>query len=260
MNADQHEDFARIALHLSGYDEKTCLAFVRGCKEADHLDDVACSFPLHDEFPATLSALCHFQRPDGIGYYWDRDKSLGTLRELIGDAALHLAGSKVSGTSAPMRLACADQPGAVLSDFRFPSVALYGSHWSTFPHLSEENGRACHLVQDSCIPHHAWGVLLWGHQEFEDALEALWDQHRVMLKASSDPKASEREFCQLVRSIDCRAATVEELIKSNAAWSLEWFGQPHRQEECSISDCLAVCSRAVAATMRAMQIMGITRS
>lgn len=250
MNGDHHRDLALCACHLAGVAKDKQSALIEGAGTADYLPDVRCSVPFHDMFPGTWGALCHFEP----GYLWDGDRSLGLLEEL-GEAGLHLAGSTVSGTSAPMLRACEAQKGFVLSDFRFPSASAMGSHWSTFPAWSTENGRALHMVQDSCCPHHARGMLLWGHQDFEDALENLWDQHRTMIAASSDPKASAAEFVKAVRAERVTATTVDELIKSNAAWTREWFGQAHQHDECSITDCLAICVRAVASSIQAINLM-----
>lgn len=40
-------------------------------------------------------------------------------------------------------------------------------------------GAAVHLVQDLCVPHHAKGILLDGHQEYEDWAEANCHKYRV---------------------------------------------------------------------------------
>lgn len=251
MNGSHHRDLTDCACHLAGIPEDQRVQLVEGASKADYLEDVRCSVPFHDLFPGTWSAFCHFEP----GYLWDADKSLCAL-ESLGEAGVHLARSKVTGTSAPMLRACQEQPDAILTDFRFPLASRMGSWWSTFPALSVENGRALHMAQDACVPHHAWGCLLWGHQEFENELEDRWDNHRVMLEACDDPKAAKHDFCELVRSVGCKAATVEQLIKDNADWARTWFGQAHRREECGVDDMLAVCVRAVASSIRAIEIMG----
>jgi phospholipase C len=40
-------------------------------------------------------------------------------------------------------------------------------------------GAAAHLVQDLCVPHHAWGFLFDGHQEYENWAEAYRENFRV---------------------------------------------------------------------------------
>jgi hypothetical protein len=248
MNGVQHEDLSDCALHLENVPKDKRAAIVDGAGHADHIPDVRCSVPFHDMFPGTWSALCHFEP----GYRWRDDQSLGLLEEL-GTAGLHLAGSVVTGASAPMLAACAAQPGAALSDFRFPSAAEMGSHWSAFPFGSPESGRALHMVQDACCPHHAWGTLLWGHQDFEDALENLWNQHRSMLKLSGSDGPLVAAIRAEVEGIT--NMTVGQLILTNASWTRARFGNARHREECSITDCLAVCIRAVASTIRAIQLM-----
>lgn len=256
MNGLHHEDLTSVACHLAAVPKGKREELIQGAGHADYLDDVLCSVPFEGETPKlmgrSLTSLQHFQRPDGSGYYWDADKSLGVLEEL-GDVATTIARAHVSGTTPPMRKAMQYQPGAVFGNFRFPSAAAVGSHWSTFPALSQECGRALHFVQDACVPHHVWGVLLWGHQEFEDDLEATWTQHRDELKTTGQ----EATFCEAVREAlaTLKAKTVEDLIKSNAAWCASWFGQVHRLEECNTTDMLAVCIRAVASSVAAINLM-----
>lgn len=245
MNGDHHEDLTLVACHLARIPEEHREALIRGAGHADYLEDVACPVPFHDSFPGTWSALCHFQRPDGSGYRWADDRSLGALEEL-GNVALHLSGAHVSGTSEPMRAACLIQQGRVLSEFRFPSAARMASLGG---------GVALHLVQDTCCPHHGWNMLLWGHQEFEDALEVAWNKERFKGKVSSDPRAFGAMLRKLVDAENITAHTVGDICRDNAAWSAYYFGKPHRLEECSWDLALPICARAIASTMRAIEIM-----
>lgn len=258
MNGKHHEDLTRVACYLADIRGDHAERLVAASSEPDRLSDVLCSVPLEGKQPVVfgrqLTSLQHFQGPDGRGYRWSQDRSLGCLEE-IGDAGMHLTGMVVSGTSAPMVRACQAQPEVTLGDFVFPSAASLGSYYSTFPASSTENGYALHLVQDSCIPHHAWGCLLWGHAEFETAAEHEWYRHRQMLKEASDPALCAREFREQVAAVGVRAVTVADLIASNADWACRYFGQPVRRDECSAVDTLAVCIRAVAATKRALEIM-----
>lgn len=254
LNHDQHKDLTEIAALWCGYTSEQAANMIKGAGGADYLADVQCKVPFHGAFPGSWDGLTHFQRPDGSGFYWDADRSLGGLEEL-GDFLKLIVSAPVSGSSLPMRLACAAQPHASICDFRFPSAATMGSHWSTFPALSEENGRACHMVQDSCDPHHVWGMLLWGHQEFEDALEAVWNQQRAMAKASSEPGAFADGMRQLVDAEKITGSTVDAICRENAVWALDYFGKPHRLEECPWNVALPVCARAIASTMAALRIM-----
>jgi hypothetical protein len=254
VNHGQHKDLTEIAALWCGYTSEQAANLVKGAGGADYLADVVCDVPFHEAFPGSWSALCHFQRPYGGGYYWDADKSLGAL-EAIGDFLAAITRVPVTGSSMPMRLACAAQPHASICDFRFPSAATMASHWSTFPAISEESGRACHMVQDACCPHHVWGMLLWGHQEFEDALEIVWNQQRAMGETASDPKAFGHMLRKLVDAEKVTGKTVDAIIKENAAWALDYFGKPHRLEECPWNVALPVCARAIDSTMRALEIM-----
>jgi len=254
VNHGQHKDFTEIAALWCGYTSEQAANLMKGAGGADAIGDVQCPVPFHDAFPGSWDGLCHFQRPDGSGFYWDADRSLGCL-EVIGDFLAAITRVPVYGDSLPMRLARAAQPRASVCDFRFPSAATMGSHLSTFAPLSEENGRACHMIQDACCAHHVWGMLLWGHQEFEDALEIVWNKQRAMGEAASDPKAFGRMLRKLVDAEKVAGRTVEAIIKENAAWALDYFGKPHRLEECPWDVALPVCARAIASTMRGLEIM-----
>jgi len=51
-------------------------------------------------------------------------------------------------------------------------------------------GAAVHLVQDLCVPHHAWGLLFDGHQEYEDWAEANCLSYRVWNEGLYEPGKS----------------------------------------------------------------------
>jgi hypothetical protein len=253
-NHGHHKDLAEIPGLWCGYTREQLANLVKGAGGADFLGDVVCAVPLHGLFPGSWDGMTHFQRPDGSGFYWDADRSLGGLEE-IGDFLDHIVRAPVSGSSLPMRMACAAQPRASVCDFRFPSAATMASHWSTFPELSEENGRACHMIADSCDPHHVWGMLLLGHQRFENSLEITWNQQRAMGEAASDLRAFGHMLRKLVDAEKVTGKTVGDICKENAAWSLDYFGQPHRLEECPWDVALPLCSRVIASTMRGLQLM-----
>lgn len=258
MNARHHGDLTLIACHLAGVPEAQREPLIQGAEGADFLEDVLCSVPFEGEQPCLLgkdlTSLQHFQRSDDSGYYWHADRSLGGLEEL-GDIAMHLARTEVTGTTPPMVRACEVRPRAPLSDLVFPSAGQVGSYWSTFPAGCDHAGTALHLVQDACVPHHVWGVLRWGHQEWEDACEGLWFQHREMVQGNAESMA---RVASAVRAelAGISTTTVEGLIKANAAWTFRWFGPGRHLDVCPISECLASCVRAVASSMRAIAIMG----
>lgn len=254
MNGRHHIDLTRVAMHFAGLDGAAAEEFAAHAAEPDRLADIVVTMPgrgpVANFHGQQFSSLTHFVP----GYRWDADKSLGVL-DGVGDLAMWAAGCRVYGTSAPMIRAQVVQPKTTLDDFIFPSAAAMASHWSTSPWLAPENAWACHCVQDACIPHHAWGTLLWGHQSFEDDCEREWFTHRRELKLASDPAGCAAAFRKLVESVDIRAKTVEGIANSNAEWARSEFGQAHRLEECGPVEALQVCVRAIAATVASLKIM-----
>lgn len=252
MNGTQHRDFLACAWHILDWplgDARD--AAIDGCGSADTLDDVELSLPIHPEVLRNKSALCHFQRKDGSGYLMFADPSMGILSP-ISEAAMQMAHATVSGKSEPMQAACLIQQGRTLDGFRFPSLSRMGAH-----HAKSKDprslGLSCHMDQDACMRPHVVGELLNGHQELEDDLEATWDEHRRMLELSG----SSKPLCDAVRAelAGITAPTVEDLINANASWTLQRFGGHHHVEDWTVTDHLAVCIRAIASTMAALQIM-----
>ena len=254
MNGGHHKDLTEIAALWCGYTSEQAADLIAGAGGADYVDDVMVTIPgkgqVHDWRGRNFASLTHFEP----GFCWNRDKSLGALEEL-GDLLMWASGCFVGGSSTPMRRVVEARKKTTLDDFPFPSASAMASHWSTFPALSEENGRALHMVQDSCCPHHGWGTLLWGHQEFEDEMEKVWNSQRAMGKQASDERAFGRMLRQLVDAEKVTGRTVEEVCRSNAAWAHEFFGQPHRIEQCPWDVALPVCARAIASSMQALEIM-----
>lgn len=254
MNSRQHGDIVLIAAHMSGATAAQAESVIRGAEQADYLDDVLCSIPFEGDQPEvcrkTLTSLGHFEP----GFYWDADRSLGPL-EALGEVVMRIAGTTVTGTTPPMLRACQAQPGAPLCNFRFPGAAENGAYHAKAPPWTAGWGIASHLGQDVCLPHHIRGMLLAGHQAFEDCLERIWFQHRRMLALASERKQLEAEFCARVRAVKCQATTVEDLIKENAAWARDRFRLSTPGAECSITECLDICIRAIASTMRMLKIM-----
>jgi hypothetical protein len=165
----------------------------------------------------------------------------------------------------PMRLAVAQQPGWSLGTFCFPSAASVASFYALAAQRwalvgSPTGWRSCagyavHLVQDCCVPHHAWGALLMGHSEFENNLQDAWHQTfaevlEANLFASTIARAVEIE---LARMTSC--CLVADLCEANAAWSVAKFGEAHELAECPGNVALAVSIRAVASSVRACELM-----
>ena len=246
MNGVHHRSLIERALQLDGYSLDEHADLIRACAEADYVQDVTAEdLPFLREFPGTWSAFCHFQRADGSGYLWASDPSLGALG-VIGEAAMQMAGAHVHGTSEPMKAACLIQQGRVLADFRFPSAARM---------TSLGGGIALHVGMDCCIPQHVWLALLYGHQRFEDTLQASWERRLKVAKLASEPAAfldGLREACDRER---ITATTLDQLCRDNAAWTLDRFGKPRELAECAANDELAICVRAIASTRRGLEIM-----
>jgi hypothetical protein len=260
VNHKQHEDFLACAWHVLGWplgDARD--AAIKGAGEADTIDDVELSIPIDlavlKKVLKNKSALCHFQRKDGSGYLWFADPSLGALSP-IGEVAMQMARARVSGKSEPMQAACLIQQGYTLDGFRFPSLSRMGAH-----HAKSKDprswGLACHMIQDACMRPHVVGELMRGHQELEDDSEATWDQHRSELQTPGQRKELEALFCEQVRTelAGIAAPTVEDLIRANASWTLQRFGNHLELEDWTVTDHIAVGIRAVASTMRGLQIM-----
>jgi hypothetical protein len=165
----------------------------------------------------------------------------------------------------PMRDALAQQPGFPIGSFYFPSAAsgcaFYARaavHWASVGDLV--NWRICagyvmHLLQDCCAPHHVWGVLLFGHAEWEDAMQAAW--HEVLAEVLADRSFGEhigkavRNELQFLTGI----TSVAELCEVNAAWTATRFGSAQELSECPGNVALRVSVRAVAASVRACEMM-----
>lgn len=257
MNGNHHQDLTACALHLAGIPDEAAAPIIPCASAPDHFDDVFVVVPFGDPQPRLfgqqLTSLQHFQRSDGRGYCWRYDPSLGCLEE-IGDAGMHVAGMRVDGKRGPITSSCLVQQGATLGDFVFPSAARMAAYWGEAPFGGKETGHLAHFIQDSCIPHHGWGALLFGHQEFEDTLEDEWFSMRNAAEQASDPKAFSKRFAAEVRKANIGATTLPDLVADNAAWARTWFGQPRPLDECTNTDALAICIRAVASTIRAIEI------
>jgi hypothetical protein len=150
-----------------------------------------------------LSSLTHFCNPAGRGYSWYNDSSLPW-----GSAELlHLVDAPLSWDPAPdgerspgigphpeeVALAVGEH---MLGSHVFASAETMLRYYvrearDAWRANDLSRWRACvgfalHYLADLHIPHHAWGVLRYGHQPFEDAIEAEWRRHVGML-AMAEP-------------------------------------------------------------------------
>jgi hypothetical protein len=256
--------------------------FWQGCSAPDRFDDVALRLPGSGMQTQVMGkGLSPFQHFGTGGYRWRSDVSLG-LGGTISSELSNLAGMVVrlnpSGGArppmsgilerSPMELAIAEQPGVCLGDFRFPSNAdvseFYGAaarNW--IQHLDNPAGwRGCasvaaHAVADSCVPHHGWGVLLFGHADFEGDLITAWETCITGLHATGTIAT---ELVPHVRAelAGISAKSLSDLCSENAAWSHRRWGEPHYLAECPGNDAIALGVRAIAVTVRAVELMTVT--
>jgi hypothetical protein len=282
VNSDHHASLTKCALryaithgiiprHLvETAEERT--EVVAGSVLPDLVDDVLCSGkPV--QFGHNVTSLQHFQP----GYRWQSDPSLGVLGALSSELTA-LAGMRIgingNPTSpapmagvldqSPMVRAIAEQPGYALGSFRFPAsadvVEYYGAaarNWLS-RHRNLVGWRAClgyllHSIQDSCVPHHAWSALLFGHQEWEDGAETLWVRDITDIEG----KGMVGDLSESVRREvnDITATSLADLCAQNAAWAVHRWGQPHYLGTCPDDDAMAVSIRAIAASVHAIELV-----
>lgn len=288
MNGSTHSAFARILANLATYHGLAPRAhdllladrdlFARSTVLPDNVIDVAIRMPVGELATEILghatAPLCHFEP----GYDWGKDPSLSVAGALV-DAAAHLCGATVElrgdglrPPQVPMAELCpfahslALQSHREVTHFRFPSAsqmaAFYGRGARLW--LADRNvpgwlgcaGYALHLVQDCCIPHHARGALLAGHTAFENRLEQHFEQDFGDGTGDVNPDLIAAVRRDLLAVQDCR--TVAELCIRCAGWSrakwpdLDALGNP--DNDVSIA-ALAICTRALAASVRAIELM-----
>jgi hypothetical protein len=224
----------------------------------DIMIDLPGSPPSHVALNQNLSSLLHFCRADGRGYCWDDDLSLpfgaAQVVGLFGAPVLYdpeRAGERSPGRG-PHPMAAAVAGGATLGTFIFPSalemIRYYVSSarvsWAgrDFSSWRRCMGFAWHYLVDLHVPHHAWGALRYGHQQWEDQAESHWLDHMAMMRLASDPTLFETELAPaVVREYEPRVS-VNSLLAARPT-----FGAAHELSECGLSFALGTCHRALAA-------------
>ena len=252
MNSEHHELLARALVdvlrglgcavpasvvlrafdHLGDVDE-----LARASSAPDRVKDITIQLPgcapSREALGQNLSSLLHFAG----GYCWDHDQSLpGVAAEIahIFEAPLGYdpepAGERSPGLHrhpmAAMLVLMEGRHG--LGRFIFPSaenmLAYYvreareawrGNDLSRWRACA---GFALHYLADLHIPHHAWGVLRYGHQEYEDAIEAEWRRHVGML-AMAEPGLLAEE----VRKRYHDRADLDEILQALPSWGAARF-------------------------------------
>jgi hypothetical protein len=282
VNSDHHASLTKCALryaithgiiprHLVETAEERA-AVVAGSVLPDLVDDVLCGGkPV--QFGHNLTSLQHSQP----GYRWQSDPSLSILGEPSGWLTA-LAGMRItlnpnptkppplSGLllPSPMDHAISGKPMCALGSFLFPSAAevaeFYGTAACTWTdrYANPVGWRAClgyllHSIQDSCVPHHAWSALLFGHQDFEDSAETLWVRDIAEIEQLGQVDAMHVHVGRELA--DITATTLADICVQNAAWAVHRWGQPHYLGTCPDNDAMAVSMRAIAASVHAIELV-----
>lgn len=253
-----HQSLARATCELMAYPRARSRQLISGSSAPDFSVDVFCHVPFEGEeshlLDRNLTSLQHFQRLGDEGYLWREDESLRPWQEL-GELGMRAVRMVVDGASVPVMRACERQRGVALCDFRFPSASAVADYWSQFMDMA---GQVLHFVQDACVPHHAWGVLRWGHVEWEAAAADEWAKHLRMLAMANEPGLIRETLGKAVTAERFSARTIAGLVRENAAWSVSRFGNARDLPECGPIDALAVSVRAVGTSMLALRLMGVT--
>lgn len=292
MNSPTHSSYAwtagvlidslglapEAARFLRGTDRAT---FVRAAALPDQVCEVCCHVPgdgvVSELWGHPLAAFQHFL-VDGKGYRWLDDVSLSAIGRVATAGAADVANLYVvegerplrpplTGNldDTPMHQAVAGQPDTEVGTFRFPSASQLAEYWARGAcyWAVQQNvqgwqncaGYVCHLVQDCLVPHHAWGCLLYGHQDWEDQLQRSW--HETLTEVR-DAGLIAAELLPAVRDdlgILASVGTVAALCSANAAFARNYLGPPHDLHDCPGDVALRVSVRAVAASIRAYQLM-----
>jgi len=289
MNGQTHEQYGKAAARLiltcglapsvEPYLREGRPDFLAACSMPDRATEVTLVGPgvadVTDVLGHNLNSFRHFQCVDR-GYRWLGDDSLSIAAEVVAAAAA-VAGLRMvaydGGLKPPLSGLLRDsplvgslrhQPGATIGSFRFPSAGEEAGYWLTAARRWAADGNmtgwrrcagyACHHVQDACAPHHSWGVLLYGHSAWEDALEVEW--HRALAGIiSTETVGSELAPAVRKEMEEITENRVSELCVANALWARRVFGEPRDLHDCAGDAALRVSVRAVAATVRALELM-----
>lgn len=288
MKGPTHSAFARILARLVTYHgfapraHDLLLAdvdlFARSMALPDNAIEVAIRMPsgeLATEILGnTTEPLCHFEP----GYLWSKDPTLSIGGALV-DAAAHLCGATVElrtdgvrppavpmDEESPFVRALKAQPHRTITDFRFPSASEMAGYYTRAAHawLNAGNVPGCiecmayaaHMEQDCCITYHGQSALLAGHSDREVRLQ----EHFAADFGDGSSIDSDR-FDELVKAArremlavqDCR--TVEDLCIRCAGWARSKWPDLGAFAESDWNVSLAVCVRALAASVRGLELM-----
>jgi hypothetical protein len=292
VNGATHESYAKATARLvlaHGFapaavpllsEKATRDQFLSASSMPDSVQEVSVRVPGDGEqtdlFEQNLSSLGHFQLEGDRGYLLTADSSLyvpGAAAAALGMGRCRVSSSEdgirppLAGLldERPIALACRAQDGETLGVFRFPSAAQGAEYFARGARywLSEGNlagargclGYACHFVHDVLVPHHAWGSILDGHQDWENAQEREWLRTIVKVQVDNNlfadtvGKSVRRELGAMT------SVTVGDLCREGAAWARHKFGEPRHLDECTGDVALDVSIRAIAASVRALELV-----
>jgi hypothetical protein len=258
------------------------------------LPDVINPFPdVYNIRGHNMTSFQHFmcnRNGKPAGYLWKQDASLTAVGGWASSELLELMRTEVRWRQdtkgemppemhklfTPMELRADEQKGVTLDAFEFPSADVVGGFYADHAYAAwvvedfktwrKCAGFALHFVQDALVPHHTWGVLEYGHNAWENAIEVFWREH-LRLIHSTDPtgKLYQDTVCKAVAEelaaiVKCGHTKVADLIYANAYSTTAWLkfrgmAAPTDLDECPALDGLRICIRAVAASVRALMLM-----
>lgn len=286
MNRETHESYARMLVKiLSHIDPKLakkifcypgCIGdFATHMSMPDRAKDLTIKVPgmtIDSVLGHNLTSMQHFL-VNGHGYCMNSDPSLSVLDEGTSILA-SLVGAKVEEVRDPnipttlCTVLSETQHKAELTkclkDIVFPSAwnsyiswgleAYYNFSHSNMQDFVRHAGYALHFVQDACVPHHAWGALLYGHAEWEESLARLWNNHVVALGQASDANLWWDTLGQKIE----QEATGHRTLQEYANQTIVQFGKAKNMPECDELGMLRVSIQALTASLDAFMGM-VTR-
>lgn len=287
MNSATHSDICKEAIRLvlahgcapaardlllTGHAE-----FFEAATLPDRITEIACRLVggkvVTELWGRNLASLGHYQCVTR-GYRFIDDASLSVCAEVIAAAAALSDAHIVPGDNtvpaplsgllepSPIQLAVDRQRSVHLGGFCFPSAGEEAEYWcaSVRHWLADGNlvaarrsaGMLAHYIADACIPHHAWGANLDGHEAFENDLEVQTRDELVSYEWTS----TWHLLANAVRSelADITATTVVDLCEEQAVWALRVFGERRWLDTVEDDKDVRLLVRALAATVRGLEI------
>lgn len=231
--------------------------------------------PERSERPGTIRSPSTV--PPLAGYCWRKDPGAPTAATLA-FALLDLPveyrpenfGERAPGYDAatPMAKAVFAQSGAELGRFMFPSLEEMANYYAGQARLAWARGdfstwRRCvgyvlHYLADACVPHHVWGTLFLGHQAWENMCERFWLEHVNRIKIATGEAHGQLYADTVGKAVSCvkfKADNIADLIDEVADCTRARFGNQRELSECSNSEALVASVWAIAASVKALEIL-----